>query len=111
MKVAYLSDMFQKLNELNLHMQGIKTHLPHRADKITSFTRKLGMWEQWVKYGNIDSFENLKSLIEVNKLQNTIIPNLTGFETPSEQHRLWISALQRRKSSLILIQQWGCSLV
>lgn len=46
MKVAYLSDMFQKLNELNLHMQGIKTDLPHRADKITSFTRKLGMWEQ-----------------------------------------------------------------
>lgn len=37
MKVAYLSDMLKKLSELNLHMQGIKTHLPHRADKMTRF--------------------------------------------------------------------------
>ena len=59
MKLAYLSDMFQKLNELNLQMQGSSTHLPQLADKITSFTRKLEMWEQRVKEGNIESFENL----------------------------------------------------
>ena len=32
------------------------------------------MWLQRVKDGNVDSFENLKSLIEENKLQNTVIP-------------------------------------
>uniref|UniRef100_A0A8C7WUB4 Zinc finger BED domain-containing protein 5 n=1 Tax=Oryzias sinensis TaxID=183150 RepID=A0A8C7WUB4_9TELE len=74
MKLLYLSDMFQKLNELNLQMQGSNTHLPHLADKITSFTRKLEMWEQRVTEGNIDLFENLKSFIAVNKLQNTVIP-------------------------------------
>lgn len=63
MKLAYLSDMFQ----------GTNTHHPHLADKITSFTRKLEMWEQRVKEGIIDSFENLKSLTKVNKLQNTVI--------------------------------------
>ena len=74
MKLAYLSDMFQNLNELNLQMQGSSPHLPQQADKITSFTRKLEVWAQRVKEGNIDSFENLKSFIEVNKLQNTLIP-------------------------------------
>ena len=61
MKLAYLSDMFLKLNEVNLQMQGKNTHLPHLADKITSFIRKLEMWQQRVKDGNIDSFENLRN--------------------------------------------------
>lgn len=85
-KVAYLSDMFQKLNELNLQMQGTNTHLPHLADKITSFTRKLEIWEQRVKEGNIDSFENLKSFIEVKKLQNTVIPCMKAHISALQKH-------------------------
>lgn len=85
MKLAYLSDMFQKLNELNLQMQGTNTHLP-LADKITSFTRKLEMWEQRVKEGNIDSFESLKSFTEVNKLQNTVIPCMTTHISALQKH-------------------------
>ncbi len=86
MKLAYLSDMFQKLNELNLQMQGTNTHLPQLADKITSFTRKLEMWEQRVKEGNIDSFESLKSFTEVNKLQNTVIPCMTTHISALQKH-------------------------
>ncbi|KAL7377055.1 hypothetical protein ABVT39_020828 [Epinephelus coioides] len=41
MKLAYLSDVFGKLNELNLQLQGRDKHLPHLADKINAFTRKL----------------------------------------------------------------------
>ncbi len=83
MKLAYLSDMFQKLNELNLQMQGTNTHLPQLADKITSFTRKL---EQRVKEGNIDSFESLKSFTEVNKLQITVIPCMTTHISALQKH-------------------------
>ncbi|XP_059375528.1 zinc finger BED domain-containing protein 5-like [Carassius carassius] len=86
MKLAYLTDIFQKLNELNLQMQGSNTHLPHLADKITSFTRKLEMWEQRVTEGNIDSFENLKSFIEVNKLQNTVIPCMKAHISALQKH-------------------------
>ncbi|XP_040896345.1 zinc finger BED domain-containing protein 5 [Toxotes jaculatrix] len=86
MKVAYLSDMFQKLNELNLQMQGTNTYLPHLADKISSFTRKLEMWEQRVQEGNIDSFENLKSFIEVNKLENTVIPCMNAHISALQKH-------------------------
>lgn len=41
MKLAYLSDVFGKLNELNLQLQGRDKRQPHIADKITAFTRKL----------------------------------------------------------------------
>lgn len=71
MKLAYLSYIFLKLNKVNLQMQGKNIYFPHLADKITSFTRKPEMWELRVKAGNMDSFENLKSFVEVNKLQNT----------------------------------------
>ncbi|KAI4811017.1 hypothetical protein KUCAC02_013944 [Chaenocephalus aceratus] len=71
MKLAYLSDMFVKLNELNLQLQGNNTHLPH---KIQSFTRKLDMWGRRLERGDIDSFENLKAFIETNELQNTAFP-------------------------------------
>lgn len=37
MKLAYLSDVFGKLNELNIQLQGRDKHLPHLADKITAF--------------------------------------------------------------------------
>lgn len=74
LKVAYLRDMFQKLNALNLLMQGTNSHLPHLTNQITSFTRKLEMSEQRVTEGNIDSFGSLKTFIKLHKLQNTIIP-------------------------------------
>ncbi|XP_063323043.1 zinc finger BED domain-containing protein 5 [Pelmatolapia mariae] len=94
MKLAYLSDMFLKLNELNLQMQATNTHLPHLTDKVTSFVRKLEMWKQRVKDGNVDSFENLKSFIEDNKLQNTVIPCM-------KEH---MSALQKHFQRYFLVQ-------
>uniref|UniRef100_A0A3Q4HQ00 Zinc finger BED domain-containing protein 5-like n=1 Tax=Neolamprologus brichardi TaxID=32507 RepID=A0A3Q4HQ00_NEOBR len=94
MKLAYLSDMFLKLNELNLQMQSTNTHLPHLTDKVTSFVRKLEMWKQRVKDGNVDSFENLKSFIEDNKLQNTVIPCM-------KEH---MSALQKHFQRYFLVQ-------
>lgn len=64
MKRAYLSDMFLKLNDLNVQMQGTNAQLPHLAEKLTSLVRKLEMWQQQVKDGNVDSSENLKSFTE-----------------------------------------------
>ena len=44
------------------------------------------MWQQRVKDGNIDSFENLKSFIEVNKLQNTVIPCMEAHFSALQKH-------------------------
>ncbi|KAI4809512.1 hypothetical protein KUCAC02_018388 [Chaenocephalus aceratus] len=57
MKLAYLSDVFGKLNELHLQ-------LPHLADKITGFTRKLVVWGRRLDQGRTDAFESLGEIAE-----------------------------------------------
>jgi len=42
--LAYLSDVFSKLNELNLSLQGNSLTLLNAHDKIKGFERKLGLW-------------------------------------------------------------------
>jgi hypothetical protein len=48
-RLAYLTDIFQKLNELNLALQGFGNHIFSMQDKITAFYRKLFLWLHWVK--------------------------------------------------------------
>ncbi|KAJ3609889.1 hypothetical protein NHX12_021983 [Muraenolepis orangiensis] len=75
MKLAYLSDVFGKLNELNLQLQGRDKHLPHLADKISAFTRKLEMWGRCLDQGNTDAFENRTELAESSDCEaTTVIP-------------------------------------
>nr|XP_055067936.1 zinc finger BED domain-containing protein 5-like [Misgurnus anguillicaudatus] len=66
MKLAYLSDVFGKLNELNLQLQGRDKHIPHLADKITAFIRKLEVWGRHLDQGNTDAFENLSETSETS---------------------------------------------
>ncbi|CAJ1059684.1 zinc finger BED domain-containing protein 5-like [Xyrichtys novacula] len=77
MKLAYLSDIFGKLNELNLQLQGRDKHLPHLADKISAFTRKLEMWGRRLDQGNTDFFENLSEFADTSdSCATTVIPYL-----------------------------------
>ncbi|KAK7938701.1 hypothetical protein WMY93_002027 [Mugilogobius chulae] len=73
MRLAYLSDLFSKLNELNLHLQGKDKHLPHLVDTINSFIRKLEMWAKRVERGNIDTFENLSEFVQSYQLDATSV--------------------------------------
>ncbi|KAE8298233.1 Zinc finger MYM-type protein 6 [Larimichthys crocea] len=74
-KLAYLSDIFSKLNELNLQLQGKDKHLPHLADKINTFTRKLNVWEKRMSQGRTDVFENLTELAEsIDSGATTVLP-------------------------------------
>ena len=43
--LAYLCDIFAKLNQLNFSLQGKDTHLLQLHDKITAFKRKLILWK------------------------------------------------------------------
>lgn len=40
-KLSYLCDIFEKLNVLNVSLQGNETHILQLTEKITSFKRKL----------------------------------------------------------------------
>lgn len=64
MKLAYFSNVFGKFNELNLQLQGKDKHIPHLADKITAFTRKLEVWGSRLDQARIDTFENLSEISE-----------------------------------------------
>ncbi|KAI4829931.1 hypothetical protein KUCAC02_001591 [Chaenocephalus aceratus] len=75
MKLAYLSDVFGKLNELNLQLQGKDKHLPHLADKINGFTRKLEVWGRRLDQGRIDAFESLSEIAEtIDSGATAVIP-------------------------------------
>lgn len=74
-KLAYLSDIFGKLNERNLQLQGKDKHLPQVTDKISSFTRKLAMWGRRLDEGSTDSFENLHEYVDTTDYDATsVIP-------------------------------------
>lgn len=68
MKLAYLSDIFGMLNDLNLQLQGKNQHLPQVTDKINSFTRKLAMWGRRFDEGSTVSFENLQEFVDTTMM-------------------------------------------
>uniref|UniRef100_A0AAV2MMX3 Transposase n=1 Tax=Knipowitschia caucasica TaxID=637954 RepID=A0AAV2MMX3_KNICA len=45
-RLAYLADVFSKLNELNLSLQGKESHILNMYDKVKGFTKKLELWRQ-----------------------------------------------------------------
>ena len=76
-QLAYLCDIFAKLNQLNVSLQGKDTHLLQLYDKITAFKRKLQLWKTDLLKNNeqCDSFPLLKSHLNSRSgnlsLQNT----------------------------------------
>ena len=62
-KLAYLCDIFEKLNQLNILLQGKDTHILQLYDKLTAFKRKLRLWKTGpLKNGEqCNSFPLLKS--------------------------------------------------
>ena len=81
-QLAYLCDIFAKLNRLNLSLQGKDTHLLQLHDKITAFKRKLQLWKSDLLVNNkqCESFPLLKSHLNSQSgnisLQNTDEYNL-----------------------------------
>ncbi|XP_067120061.1 zinc finger BED domain-containing protein 5-like [Centruroides vittatus] len=44
-KLAYLCDIFEKLNSLNLSLQGRNMHILKQTEKISAFRKKLQLWK------------------------------------------------------------------
>jgi hypothetical protein len=67
-RLAYLSDIFSKLNELNISMQGRTVHIFSARDKINSMKKKLLLWCQRVSSNDTECFECLHSFLEENEI-------------------------------------------
>ncbi len=61
--LSYLVDIFDRLNGLNLSLQGRETHILLLADKVHAFTQKLDLWHDRISRGNCDMFPSLADFI------------------------------------------------
>ena len=55
-KLAYLADIFHKLNLLNSGMQGRNENILSFTDKIIAFQKKLAIWKKRIAAGNLEMF-------------------------------------------------------
>ena len=60
--LAYLADIFEKLNQLNLSMQGKQTTILNLSDSINSFLQKIVIWKSNAEKSVFAMFERLSLL-------------------------------------------------
>ena len=64
MKLAYLADIFKKLNDLSLSLQGKAVTLFDASDEVQAFKKKIKFWAESMKSRIQDSFPMVKELTE-----------------------------------------------
>ncbi|XP_041075539.1 SCAN domain-containing protein 3-like [Polyodon spathula] len=62
-RLAYLADVFSKLNNLNLTLQGKGTHILNMYDKACGFMKKIKLWERKCEDGDISCFQQLDTYL------------------------------------------------
>lgn len=66
--LCYLADVFEKLNELNVSLQGRNSNIFILSDKVLAFKRKLELWKAQMDKGNCEMFHCLNEFLEENEL-------------------------------------------
>jgi hypothetical protein len=66
-RLAYLCDIFDKINNLNLQLQGFNTNILILHDKVQAFKKKLAFWKNSALSGNFGSFQYLSEFCVENE--------------------------------------------
>ncbi|XP_060790841.1 zinc finger BED domain-containing protein 5-like [Neoarius graeffei] len=66
--LAYLADIFDKINSLNTSLQGKEGHVFTAHDQVTGFRRKLDAWCACVGRGSMEMFPTLEDVLEKTAL-------------------------------------------
>lgn len=66
--MAYLADVFNRFNELNLQTQGRHANCFDFYNKIEAFQKKLGMWKQEAEKNEFSAFPLTDNLLSHNEL-------------------------------------------
>lgn len=80
LKVSFLSDLFEKLNECNLQLQGSQENFITISSKLKGFEEKMRMWTAKIKKSNFFSFPSVDSnpsKIQIQKEIETTLITLT----------------------------------
>ena len=70
-KRAYLCDIVNLLDRLNLLLQG-RTTVFKLAEKVAAFKAKLKLWGQWVNIGIFDMFQTLAEILKETYLESSL---------------------------------------
>lgn len=62
-KLAYLVDIFGRLNELNISLQGFNTNIFTLRNKTDAFKKKLTFWKERVQRGDIEMFPTINECL------------------------------------------------
>ena len=66
-KLAYLADIFEHLNELNIKMQGRNENILTCSDKLKGFKEKLELWKNELIRGSLEMFSRSNQISAVDK--------------------------------------------
>lgn len=90
MQLAYLADMFDQLNKLNLKLQGRQTTITQFVDSLNAFLSKLQNWKRKVRLNNFAMFERLSSIIDDKNvpisIKNEISQHLSALHIEFEKY-------------------------
>ncbi|KAK3891678.1 hypothetical protein Pcinc_004429 [Petrolisthes cinctipes] len=90
--LAYLVDIFEALNAVNLKLQGKNINIIIHHDTIPAFMAKLHLWKCRIQQRNTASFRNLDStLAHINldsELKKQIVTHLSYLKLESRIHQI-----------------------
>jgi hypothetical protein len=69
--LAFLADITEKLNSLNLDLQGKDKDVAHMISSINSFKAKLTLWMSQIKSKSLVHFPNMKKMIGESNFAST----------------------------------------
>jgi hypothetical protein len=69
LRVAYLADIFEKLNEVTLSLQGNNVNIFNAKDKILSLSLKLQFWISSTRQNSFDCFPTLYDFLQENEFE------------------------------------------
>ena len=67
--LAYLADVFGRLNEMNLSLQGRDVTVSDVQDKFAGLSARMGVWQARIKAGSTSSFPFLDEHLETKRIE------------------------------------------
>lgn len=104
MRLAYLADIFEHLNSLNLKLQGKQTNLIHFQDNLQAFVAKLKNWRRKVSSGNVAMFDRLSSTTDkgANELDSVLKSEIIShLDSLDEQFERYFPELTQEDAALV----------
>lgn len=87
--LAYLVDIFTRLNILNKSLQGADVAVTDFVDKLKSFIMKLELWQTKVRKGNFDMFDTLADMqdtFNADQVANVIVEHLSSLQNELKRY-------------------------